>query len=225
MAELTAGQDFTVLNPIIYWAFRGATPPGMNVEYEGDWGSDWFEIRDTVNGLQATCRNPKTAVTGERFGRLGQLPSGDDGVAIAIQNLTPEMDFLQLISSMMKKEIAAVPADPSATPPTPAMPAFTSRYLSKNAENQFMLGFEGIAMAGGLFAEDTLIRAIAWRVENTANADHVWRWTGADATVRPNATLECLPENPTGFNLDGSGIPMEAVDPARKFNYFDRLIA
>jgi hypothetical protein len=102
---LEPGQDITSFNPYFFWAPKLNPVPDVNAEpydVESFVERGFRQILDTVNGAQVTCRNPKTPVTGDRLGRVKNLPSGDDGVAIGMQLLFPEMDLLQIISSMNK---------------------------------------------------------------------------------------------------------------------------
>lgn len=209
-----AGTTFAVLDPEFKWASVGSVLPALSVPFGGAWPAAWKEIYDTVNGAAITFRNPRAAITGDRRGRLGDVPSGDDGVAIGIDHRTPTMEFLSQASYM---EPVAIPA--AAGPP--AFPAATTRHLKKSKVARFMLGFEGIAIAGSLFDVDTLIRGIAYNASNTANAEHVWRSTGADAVVHAALTLECLPIVVASTQLTGTGIPPTAVDPDGKFDYYE----
>lgn len=315
MPALGAGETYTVLEPVVAWAPLGSTPPHVDTRYNdikavrNSIGGVWREIVDTVNGIAVTKRNPKTPVPGERFGRLGMVSSGDEGVGIGLQLSTPEMNFLDIIASMSKKVVAATsvaygltisvgattagnvtitlpglaPVDVAllATDTTPALVAtkiraaaftgwttggtggvvtftktatgrvlgtatfapnatgvvgslvstqeghvaFTTRAVDKSATNQFMLYFHGVAEAGSLFEMETEVSAVAFAAENTANTEMPWRWSGLDAVVRPNLTLEANPAQVTAAQLVGSGLRLEDIDNARKFNYIEKLKA
>lgn len=307
---IEAGQDITSFDPLFFWAPKGNPLPDTDREpYDlTAWTDRGFkQILDTVNGAAVTKRNPKTPVTGDRTGRVAMLPSGDDGVAIGLQLLFPEIDLLAIISSMnqavqtaagevvtltvtaganaagnvsvvldgLSTPVAVLATDTTAdqvaakiratafagwtTGGTGAVVTFTAaatgrkgaaafsggatgatgtiqktveglnakktRYVSKNAQNSFMLGFEGVAEAGGLFDVDTHIMAIAFNAENTANAEWVWRETGADALIRPTLTLEALASPITDLMLAGSGVSRNVIDPSRKFIYVEKEVA
>lgn len=313
MAALGAGETYTILEPVVGWAPLGSTPPHVDTQYDdikavrNSIGGVWREIVDTVNGIAVTKRNPKTPVPGERFGRLGMVSSGDEGVAIGLQLSTPEMDFMSIVASMSKKVVAAASAAygltisvgattagnvavelpglapvnvavlatdttvaqvaakiraatftgwttggtdavvtftrtatgralgeasfaPNATGVVGSLSAtreghvaFTTRAVDKAATNQFMLYFHGIAEAGSLFEERTEVMSIAYAAENTANTEMPFRWSGVDAVVRPNLTLEANPAQVTAAQLVGSGLRLEDIDNARKFNYIEKL--
>ena len=110
---MPGGQTFMVSKVISYWALPFDAPsstltiPGLDVPYNGTWGAGWNKIVDTVTGVRATFRNPRVAVNSEERGRLGQLPSGDEGVTIAMQFVSIEMPLLQRISAMISNTIAA----------------------------------------------------------------------------------------------------------------------
>jgi hypothetical protein len=306
---LQAGEEVTSFNPLFFWQPKGGKYPDTDREPydESAWTDQgWIQIKDTVNGASVTKRNPKTPVTGDRLGRVKNIPSGDDGVAIAVQLLYPRMDLLTIVSSMSSAMQAAateidtlvvssgataagdasvvldgmntpVPLLASDSTPqavaakirstsfagwttggsdavvtftaitpgrkgaasfsggasgasgtmqktTPGLSAKTGRFVSKKARTEFMLGFEGVAEAGGLFPEDTHIMGIAAACENTANAEWVWRETGADALLRPNNTLECLPAPILDSQLEGSGLSRAILDPSGKFTYVEKVI-
>jgi hypothetical protein len=107
-----AGQTFAVSKAITYWAPLGTAIPDRSVPYNDDanvnlWPTGWNKQLDTVNGVQATFRNPRTAVVSEERGRLGQVASGDEGVTLALQAVSIDMDLLQLVSALEKTSKAA----------------------------------------------------------------------------------------------------------------------
>lgn len=305
---LVAGQDFAVLEPLIKWNLVGGTLPDPDVPYGGNWGGGWStrEIVDTVNGLAVTKRNPRTPVVGERLGRLGQVRSGDAGVAVGMQLALPTFEFMKIISSLSTVDVAAaahvdsllvgagntattavsvtvrldtgngaltdfvvsIPASTDATGAatairgaaytgyttggTGATVTFTATatgrriagvfvgsgsvtgtmtqtrqgnkarktdYLNEQANNNVMLGFEGIAQAGSLFEVDTMIRGLCYKVENTENVVSAFRWTGVDAVVRPTVAFECLPSQILDPQLVGTSLTRPELDPKGKFNY------
>jgi hypothetical protein len=304
-----AGTTFAVLDPVFRWAFLKSVLPARELPYGGLWPAAWKDIEDTVNGAGVTFRNPRTAITGDRKGRLGDVPAGDDGVAIGLDNRLPTMEFLAMISyleSVVTPSAAAVAevasltisAAPTAngdvtvtldgvatavavvttdtadgvatkirntafagwttggsgatvtftattagakagansysagttgvtgtmsttTEGSAALPELGTRHLRKSKTARFMLGFEGLALEGSLFDVDTMIRGICYCASNTANAEHVWRSTGADAVVHANVTLEALPSSIDAAMLTGTNIPAEALDPDGKFDYFE----
>ena len=310
MPAIDPGQVVTSFDPLFFWQPKGGKLPDTDrdlYEIEGWTDQGWRQILDTVNGAAATKRNPKTPITGDRLGRAAMRPSGDDGVAVGLQLLFPEMDLVQIISSMSKAvqtastEVVTLTVSAAtgqagnypvvldgvvhqvpllATDNTPALVAqkirahafpgwttggaagaviFTaaaagrkgaaavtanflgvtatiektvpgynaknSRAVDKRAQTEFMIGFEGIAEAGGMFPVDTHIRAVGYAMENTANAEWVWRETGADAVFRPTLTLEALPAPFSNSQLENSGVSRGLIDKNRKFNYFDQPLA
>lgn len=102
---------------------------------------------------------------------------------------------------------------------------FRSSWVDPDEEHHIMLLVFGEALAGGAFDVDTKVVGIAYRAENTQNGVDVFRRTGADAIVKPNIVLEALPEQRAAVDRTGSGIPLEAIDPRGKFNYFDQDLA
>lgn len=310
MADLQTGQTVTSFDPLFFWQPKGGKLPDTDREpYEAEAWTDqgWRQIEDTVNGAAATKRNPTVAATGDRLGRVANLASGDDGVSIGLQLLFPEMDLVQIISSMSKavqtastevvtltvtgganaagdypvvvggvvhqvpllatdtspaqvatkirahafpgweasgadaaviltadepgrKGPAAVTAGALGVAATiektvPGYNAKNSRFVDKRAKTEFMIGFEGIAPAGGMFAAETHIRAVGYACQNTANTEWVWRETGLDALFRPTVTLECLPAPILDSQLEESGVSRALIDRNRKFNYFDQPVA
>lgn len=212
------GSKILVLDPITYWAYPGAGIPPLATPYGGDWGPEWFLVDDTAQGIQATFRNPKEAITSDERGRVGQVAGGDDGIALAFQDRTPELKLIELISSLTKVIIPAQAANTTAG--TPAIPGGQSLYLDKRNDVGFMFGFEGFAEAGTLIERDCVFRGIAYNVENTENAVHTFRATGGDAVFSPEVALECLPGDLSETQLTGTNIPMSAIDRNRRFNYF-----
>jgi hypothetical protein len=108
---MAAGQTFLVARGLAYWApaFDGVSSttkwPSLNASYadEAAWSAAGFSrIRDTVNGIGLTFRNPRVAVNGEERGRLGQVAGGDEGVTIAMQLISVPMPLLQKISALVK---------------------------------------------------------------------------------------------------------------------------
>jgi hypothetical protein len=107
-----AGQTFAVFKTQAYWALPGTAIPDRSVPYNEDastnlWPEGWNRLVDTVNGVQATFRNPRTPVTSEERGRLGQVAAGDEGVTLAAQAVSIDMDLLQKISALVKTSKAA----------------------------------------------------------------------------------------------------------------------
>lgn len=105
-----------VAKGLLYWApsfdDTGTTTkwPSLGAAYgdETAWTTaGWTRVKDTVNGIRCTFRNPRVAVNSEERGRLGQVASGDEGVTIAVQFTSIEMPLLQKISALVKNTIAA----------------------------------------------------------------------------------------------------------------------
>ena len=93
--------------------------------------------------------------------------------------------------------------------------------LDKNVPMGFMLSIEGIATAGSFFTNRRWIRYVFYNVENTANADHILRHSGADAAFAPSATLEGLPVvSYTSTMLEGSGLTSADLDKNKRSNIF-----
>lgn len=300
---MAAGNTFAVLQGIGYWALVGSAIPGPHLAYGDPMPTGWNPIVDTVNGYQVTFRNPRAAITSEERGRIGQVPAGDEGTAIALQFRSIEFDLLKKISAIQSRtlttrtqvvtltlsgtasaggtaivdpggapqSIALASADTAAAAATKVGAATYTGYtdvvstasitftataagrkgapsvtglptgltgvwtnttlgigetevgeLDKNVNMAFMLAIEGIATAGSFFDEERWIRYVFYNVENTANADHIMRHSGADAAFAPNATLEALPI-PNGFQSGhtlNTGLTAADLDPNLRGNYF-----
>lgn len=96
-------------------------------------------------------------------------------------------------------------------------------YIDQDADHSIMVGFEGMVKAGSLFSTNKIIRGFGYRCENTQNGIDVWRRTGADAVIKPNLVLECIPADYTTLTsamISGTGITTPLIDPDSKFNYF-----
>lgn len=112
-------------------------------------------------------------------------------------------------------------SDPSVT--TAGHYALNASYIDQDADHSVMVGFEGRAKAGSIFSQDTIIRGFGYRCENTQNGIDVWRRTGADAVIKPNLVLECIPADTAtlaGTMTTGTGVTATLIDPDGKFNYF-----
>ncbi len=105
-----------VAKGLLYWApafdAAGSTTkwPSLGAAYgdEAAWTSaGWTRILDTVNGIGGTFRNPRVAVNSEERGRLGQVASGDEGVTIACQFVSPTFELTKKISALESNDIAA----------------------------------------------------------------------------------------------------------------------
>lgn len=300
---MAAGNTFAVLQGIGYWALVGTAIPGPHLAYGDAMPTGWKPIVDTVNGYQVTFRNPRAAITSEERGRIGQVPAGDEGTAIALQFRSVEFDLLKKISAIQSRTlttrtqvvtltlsgtasaggtaivdpggapqpIVLASADTAAAAATKVGAATYTGYtdvvasaaitftataagrkgapsvtglpagltgtwtnttlgigeteigeLDKNVPMAFMLAIEGIATAGSFFDEERWIRYVFYNVENTANADHILRHSGADAAFAPNATLEALPI-PNGFQSGhtlNTGLTAADLDPNLRGNYF-----
>ncbi len=301
------GNTFAILQGIGYWAPLGSAIPGPHLAYGDPMPPGWNPIVDTVNGFQATFRNPRAAITSEERGRIGQVPAGDEGTAIALQYRSIDFDLLKLISALQSRTLAArserqtltVTAGASAvgtvvvtlngtaytvtltgTAPLTAADVATQlraaayagwttsgtgtdvvftasttgprngtygfalgtaagvaaafganptkginitevAELDKNVNMGFMLSVEGIATAGSFFANRRWVRYVMYNVENTANAEHILRHSGADAAFAPSATLEALPVvNYTAAMLAGSGLTAADLDDNKRSNVF-----
>lgn len=103
--------------------------------------------------------------------------------------------------------------------------SYNSRYVDEDADHNIMIGFEGRVVAGSIFPVDTMIRGLGYNAENTQNGAGVFRHSGADSLQRPNLVMEALPEQLQPEQLELTGITPAALDPERKFNYFDQPIA
>lgn len=98
-------------------------------------------------------------------------------------------------------------------------------YVDRHKEFNWSLWIDGVAQGGGFFAEDTLVRLILPRVENTQDGQDVWAHDGRAAVVDANVMLEALPEDPATVQaaILGTGIPYSAIDPDRKMVLIDTL--
>lgn len=107
-----AAQTFAVFKPFVYWSLRGNAIPDRSIPYNPDpstnlWPVGWNRQLDTVNGIAGTFRNPKTPVVSEERGRMGNVNAGDEGVTLALQTVSIDMDLLQIVSSLTKTSKAA----------------------------------------------------------------------------------------------------------------------
>ncbi len=302
-----SGNTFAILQGIGYWApLQGAAIPGPHLAYGDPMPAGWNPIVDTVNGFQATFRNPRAAITSEERGRIGQVPAGDEGTAVALQFRSIGFDLLKLVSALQSRTLAArsevqtltVTTGASATGtvtvtlngtaynvaltgtaplttdavatqlraaayagwttggtgssvvftasttgprngtygfaagatgvvaafganPTKGINTTEVAELDKNVPMGFMLSVEGIATAGSFFANRRYVRYVMYNVENTANAEHILRHSGADAAFAPSVTLEALPVPAySAAMLAGSGLTAADLDKNRRANIF-----
>lgn len=340
MPTLTPGNDIVVIKPTLWWAPRGTRIPNVGMPLAQDWATrvdpNWTKIRDTMNGIQVTNRNPMIPIVSEERDRIGSIRAGGagggrgsggggraaaegSGVAIAFQALTFSESFWLFANQQVKKSkvaqvekvefkfatgvttngnvsiglgaadgltttvvnvavtsatqatatalatavaaatytgwTAAVSGtDPTTVVFTSTLPGprgahsfnanttgatvaatypkvtqgghygYSATALDPDTEHTMMIGFEGTAKAGGLFATDQIIRGFGYRCENTQNGIDVWRRTGADALIKPNLVLECIPEDSGSLTTTiapaGTGIDPLTLDEDGKFNYF-----
>lgn len=170
---LAPGQELVSFDPYFFWQFKGGKFPDTDREPydESGWiDQGWRQILDTVNGAAATKRNPRVAVTGDRLGRLGSRPSGDDGVAIALQLVYPEIDLMQLISSMSKAVQAA----------SSEVVTLTVQAATGQAGN-YPVVLDGIVHQVPLLATDATPAAVATKIRNHAFPGQTT--SGTDAAV------------------------------------------
>ena len=175
---LDPGQELVSFDPYFFWQRKGGKMPDTDREPYDETGwtdQGWRQILDTVNGAAATKRNPRVAVTGDRLGRLGSRPSGDDGVAIALQLVYPEMDLMQIISSMSKAVQTASTE--------------VRTLVVQNATGQagnYPIVLDGTVHQVPLLASDNTPALVATKVRNFAFPG--WTIGGADAAVTLTAT-------------------------------------
>lgn len=188
---LQAGEDFAVLNPKTWWAPIGSVLPSLALPYDSVWPSPWKKISDTVNGLQFTCRNPRTAITSEERGRIGDVPTGDDGVSVAFQVRTPSMDLVQIISGLTGV----------ATPATAEVDTLTVTGGATAAGNvSVTLG--GATTAVAVLATDTAAQ-VATKIRSAVYVG--WTATGVDPDVVFTASAPGIKAAPA-FSAGGTGV-------------------
>lgn len=221
---MAAGDTFAILKGYGFWAVNDGTVelPGLNVPYtQGDVSllpTGWKRINDTANGYQVTFRNPKAAITSEERGRIGSVSGGDEGIAIGCQVRSMSFPLMKLASALQSRTIAAMAAQYGAT---------EIAELDKDVDQEFMIMVEGRVPANSFFPEARTVRYIAYNVENTANAEHIFRHSGADAIFQPAMTLEATPlpgaladliptTPPTGFGYTATNLDTKN----KRGNYF-----
>ena len=234
MAVLTTprGRQPAILDPTVYWAPLQTIIPSRNMAPLKDGGvmpAGWNLIYDSANGAALTIRNPQVAISGDKHGRLRSAPGEDFGVALGLDNRTPTAEFINLISNLESKLLAAVPASAGVT----AMPETTIKTFNSNKPARFMLYMEGVAEAGTWYDVDTVIGCILYWAEDTANAEHIWRSRGADSIFHAATTLEALPSSITPAmvgatdrtSVGSTGFKVTDLDKDGRFNYIERPYA
>ncbi len=213
-----SGTTFAIMKNIGYWAPLGTAIPGRDIGYGGTWPAGWVKVNDTVNGWQIVSRNPRVAVPSEERGRIGQVSGGDEGLSVAVQFRTPNIDLMAKIAAWSKKSKAAA----AATTTTPAYPAVDIYALDKDLPMGMMLGVEGIATAGSFFTGRRWVRFIAYNAENTGNPEFPFRSSGLDAVISPSAAFECLalPSAYPSSMLTGTDYTAADLDDDRRANFF-----
>lgn len=76
---VTAGTDFAVYQPLLYWAPRNSAIPPIAIRYGTAWPAPWVRINDTVSGLEVTNRSPREGVFSEERQRIGSVPASPSG--------------------------------------------------------------------------------------------------------------------------------------------------
>lgn len=216
-----AGTEVELLDPNIFWAELDSAIPGRHIPFGGDWGASWNQFFDTVNGLMATLRSPEVNVPGDKHAVVGTVPGDGDGVALAFDARPVEAKFADMIANLEERVVAAAPAVPAATPPIPAYPEATVRSIRRGRKRKFMLGFEGLALAGGLYPVDTMIRGVAYNCSNTGNAEDLFRKRGLDGIFHRSVTLEALPTVVKAAHAEGSGFTVEDIKGDDRFIYYN----
>lgn len=218
--EVGAGTEVELLDPNIFWADLGSPIPGRHIPFNGAWPAAWNKFFDTVNGLMATLRSPEVNVPGDKHAVVGTVPGDGDGVALAFDARPVEAKFADLIANLEERVVAAAAANPAASPPTPAYPEAKVMSIRQGRKRKFMLGFEGMALAGGLFAADTLIRGVAYKCSNTGNAEDLFRKRGLDGIFHRSVTLEALPTTVTLAHAQDSGFTVADIKGDDRFIYY-----
>lgn len=173
VGTLEAGQDVASFNPLFFWQEKRGLLPDTDADvYDVAAWKDrgWRQLIDTVNGAQVTKRNPKVPVTGDRLGRVKNIASGDDGVSLGLQLLYPEIDLMQIISSMQK-------AIQGATTEVVTLTITTAASANGNAS----VVLDGMITPVPLLATDNTPAAVAAKIRGTAFAG--WTTSGTDAAV------------------------------------------
>lgn len=219
MAPLTPGTRASVLTDKIYWAPEGTVLPHLDRAHGAALPTGWKLIDDTQNGMAVTCRMPRVAYRSEERGRIANLLGDDDGIALGFADQTPTWELAMQVSNFVKVSQAAVPASPG-PPAVPGYPAADIWHQDPSVQTNVMVMFEGVALPGTLFDEETLIWGVAYSAQQTANVSHVFRQRGADSPFRIVASMECLPYPIQTAQTTGTGISPASLDPLQKFDYF-----
>lgn len=98
-------------------------------------------------------------------------------------------------------------------------PETTVKTFDRSRLSRFMVGLEGVVEAGTWRDVDTMVRAVVYWAEDTANAEHIWRSAGADSIFHAATTLEALPSTITPAMVQGTGYRVEDLDKDGRFNY------
>lgn len=99
---------------------------------------------------------------------------------------------------------------------------YNSNYIDRDVEFNWMLGFDGKVVEGSLFPDNTLLRGIMFKVENTQDGMDVWGYDGRDAVIDADVVLEALPADQLlSTQYVNSGVPLSAIDPKKRFMLID----
>lgn len=71
-------------------------------------------------------------------------------------------------------------------------PETTVKEFDRRKKAWFMLWLDGVAEAGTWRDAETMVRCTICWAEDTNNAEHIWRESGADSIFHANTTLETL---------------------------------
>lgn len=209
---IPAGSTYTVWRPQIYWAPVGSAIPDITVTYGTAWPSPWVEVKDTVAGIQLTPQNPTDPLQGDRSGIVAYLPTGAGTVQVAMQLLYPTMDFLAAIGPFQKVSVAE--------DTTNNRPAYYTLNYAPGMPSRIMLGWDGLAEAGSLVDQQSLLRTVCFSVMLADDVAWSERNTGgSDAAFTPDLTLQATPSVVDSTQLPTNMAPT-VVDPQGRFTLF-----
>ncbi len=107
-------------------------------------------------------------------------------------------------------------------------PETTVKEFDRRKKARFMLWLDGVAEAGTWRDAETMVRCTICWAEDTNNAEHIWRESGADSIFHANTTLETLSSDitpamvgaPDRNTVGTTGHKVTALAKDGRFNYF-----